>query len=62
MNEKRVIVVVENYFHDRLHDDFRDLDFLGSLHFDDAVSDAVALNEVLELDGKVLLHERAASN
>jgi len=62
MDEKRVVVLVEDDFHDRLHNDFGDFDFLGSLHFDDAMTDTMALDEVLKLDGKVLFHERAASN
>jgi len=41
MDQKRVILLVEDDLHDRVHDSLRYLDFLGTLHFYDAMADTV---------------------
>lgn len=61
MNEDRMILFLEDDFHDRVHNFFGDVDLLGALHIDDKVTDAILLHESLELWREVFLYERAVS-
>ena len=57
MNQKGVILFVENDVHNGVHDSLRNCNFLRSGQFDDPVTDIICLHEGSELSRKVFVNE-----
>lgn len=57
MNQERLVALIENDFHDSLHNVIWDVDLLGSLHFDENMLDAGRFHEGLIAFWIILIHE-----
>src|SRR6187402_2986617 len=59
MNENRMVRLIKDNLHNRVHSCCRDRNLLGSLHINHFVTDIIFLDETFELGSEVLLYKRS---
>ena len=59
VNKKRVVFLIQHYFHNRLHSSLWNIDFFGTLHFNDAMTNSIHLHEALKFRRKFFVDKRA---